>query len=197
MEDAPRMRDAFRVVKPRFNEAPSAGDSSMRLQGYPCLVISIAFAVSTACTPGTRSTDSQTGIDSDASMSSQADADVAGFCGDGVIQFPETCDPPSSCPTSCPTMQCKQTNAAGLAATCNLECGFTDITACVGGDHCCAPGCQASNDSDCTGIRVDSAYESRYQLVDLGPVPGVPTRVGGVVVKAGDPGKLLVGGTAN
>jgi hypothetical protein len=199
MENAPRVpRDAFRVVKPRFNEAPSAGDSSMRLHGYPCLVVSILFSLlAVACTPGSRSSDSQTGIDDDASTESRADADVPGFCGDGVVEAPETCDPPSSCPTSCPTMQCKQTTAAGLAATCNLECGYTDITQCVGGDHCCAPGCQASNDYDCTGIRIDSTYESRYQLVDLGPVPGVPTRVGGVVVKAGDPGKLLVGGTAN
>jgi hypothetical protein len=172
----------------------------MRLRGGSfAILIVVSAPLFVECTPAGRDGDSDNGSLADAAIAPPADADTSGppVCGDGIVQAGETCDPPSSCPTSCPTMDCRQTVAAGLAATCNLECGFVDITQCVGGDHCCAAGCQASNDYDCTGIRVDSFYADRYQLVDLGPVPGVPTRVGGVVVKAGDPSKLLVGGSAN
>ncbi|HVK03130.1 MAG TPA: PEP-CTERM sorting domain-containing protein [Armatimonadaceae bacterium] len=40
-------------------------------------------------------------------------------------------------------------------------------------------------------------FASAYTLVDLGPAAGVPTSYGGLVVKAGDPNTLLLGGAAN
>ncbi len=164
----------------------------MHIRGSSCLIIAILLA---ACTPNSRPHNADD--DSTGDATSMPDAHVPGVCGDGVVDYPETCDPPASCPTSCPTMTCMISQAAGLAATCNLECGFTEITICFGGDHCCPAGCTASTDPDCSGVRVDHAYEEQYTLADLGAVPGVPTRLGGIAVKAGDPSKLIVGGTAN
>jgi len=74
-------------------------------------------------------------------------------CGDMLVDAPEKCEPGSataSCPTSCPAAAdaCMPSVLTGTAAMCNAECVVQPITACTGGDGCCAPGCGAS-DSDC------------------------------------------------
>ncbi len=44
---------------------------------------------------------------------------------------------------------------------------------------------------------IDSFYAGSYSLVNLGGVPGVPVRYGGINFLAGDPNTLLLGGNAN
>lgn len=72
-------------------------------------------------------------------------------CNNGVIDANETCDPPGSCPTSCPTAtdSCRPLQLNGSAATCTAACVERIIRICGGGDNCCPTGCVPSNDSDC------------------------------------------------
>jgi len=77
----------------------------------------------------------------------------AAACGDMLVDAPEKCEPGSAtaaCPTSCPAPAdaCMPTVLTGTAAMCTAECVVQPITACTGGDGCCAPGC-GSTDSDC------------------------------------------------
>ncbi|QKS28727.1 MAG: PEP-CTERM sorting domain-containing protein [Candidatus Accumulibacter similis] len=44
---------------------------------------------------------------------------------------------------------------------------------------------------------VTPGFAADYSLTDLGPVSGVPVFYGGLTFKAGDPGKILIGGLAN
>lgn len=44
---------------------------------------------------------------------------------------------------------------------------------------------------------ISPAFAGDYTLTDLGSVPSVPFFYGGLTFKAGDPGKILIGGTAN
>ena len=84
-----------------------------------------------------------------AACGASTDMDCAG-CGNQRIEPGETCDPPGTCPTSCPQMKCQRrtlTNAGTCAATC-VNAGLQ--TACISGDECCPPGCNAANDRDCT-----------------------------------------------
>ena len=70
-------------------------------------------------------------------------------CGNGVKESGETCDPLSSCPTSCPAMGCQQ-RALENPGTCQATCrGAGMQTACANNDGCCPSACNATNDSDC------------------------------------------------
>jgi hypothetical protein len=61
----------------------------------------------------------------------------------------ETCDPLSSCPTACPAMGCQQRHLVN-PGTCQAQCVNDELqTACVSGDGCCPPSCNATNDNDC------------------------------------------------
>jgi hypothetical protein len=86
--------------------------------------------------------------------SADADHDCAPRCGDRQIGAGETCDPPASCPTTCPEDgdPCTVEQLAGDAASCTAVCRHVPITSCSGptaGDGCCPSGCSAANDSDC------------------------------------------------
>lgn len=73
-------------------------------------------------------------------------------CGDGAIDSAagETCDPPGTCPTTCEDgVACTEDLTEGAAATCNVQCTNTPITACQP-DGCCPPGCSGQTDPDCT-----------------------------------------------
>jgi MYXO-CTERM domain-containing protein len=71
-------------------------------------------------------------------------------CGDGKVEGNETCDPPSSCPTSCDDSDpCTGDALIGSAAACTASCTHAQITLCIIGDGCCPPGCTFANDSDC------------------------------------------------
>ncbi len=149
--------------------------------------LGVLFAALAACSPSQR----QPGT------GNAPDAAVTAICGDGILQAPETCDPPSACPLSCPAMTCTTGSIVGSPFTCDVHCTNTPVSVCASGDGCCPTGCTAAIDSDCQGIRLDAYYASSYRLRDLGPVPGLPTSYGGVNVHPTDPMKLVIGGSAN
>lgn len=77
------------------------------------------------------------------------DRDCAPRCGNGVVEREEGCD--GNCPTQCnDNVACTTDVLTGSAATCNAVCTYPPVTACKGGDGCCAPGCNATTDSDCS-----------------------------------------------
>jgi MYXO-CTERM domain-containing protein len=79
--------------------------------------------------------------------------DVSAVCDNSVVDTGETCDPPSSCPTSCPRSAdaCAPNVLTGFASSCTAACVVRTISECVGGDGCCPGSCTAANDSDCGG----------------------------------------------
>src|SRR5262249_7737341 len=82
-------------------------------------------------------------------------------CGHRKLQLNGTCDPPSSCPTSCPRVGCEIQTLQGSAAACNAHCVKTgDQTACVGGDQCCPSGCTVASDADCACVCGNGTVES-------------------------------------
>jgi hypothetical protein len=84
-----------------------------------------------------------------AGCDSTNDKDCDVVCGNGIKEKGETCDPPSSCPTSCPPMGC-QLRELVKGGTCQAACQSAGMQqACVGGDGCCPAECNSSNDSDC------------------------------------------------
>ena len=82
-----------------------------------------------------------------------ADSDCNPTCGDGHVGAGETCDPPATCPTTCPDDgdACTRERLTGDAAHCNAACQHVPVTACSGqtADLCCPTGCTAATDVDC------------------------------------------------
>lgn len=75
------------------------------------------------------------------------------FCGDGILDAPETCDPTPTCPTqgSCGDMDpCTIDSVMGSEFNCDRVCIHTPRTECQNGDLCCPAGCDALNDDDCS-----------------------------------------------
>lgn len=92
-------------------------------------------------------------VDGDGCCPSGCDAtnddDCSPVCGNGVVEGTETCD--GDCPTSCNDgLACTTDMLVGSAASCDAVCSFVDITTCTDGDGCCAAGCDATNDDDCS-----------------------------------------------
>lgn len=74
-------------------------------------------------------------------------------CGDGVVQEGETCDgdcpeTPDACPQS--SEACMKPALVGNERSCDIACGFEEITRCVSADGCCPEGCTWANDRDCS-----------------------------------------------
>lgn len=70
-------------------------------------------------------------------------------CGDGQLDPGETCDPPSTCATTCDDADaCTTDLTSGASAQCNVACSHTPVTACVA-DGCCPAGCTSATDPDC------------------------------------------------
>lgn len=77
------------------------------------------------------------------------DADAPAACDDGKVDPGETCDPLASCPTDCAPAGC-QLRELQNAGTCKAACVDTKLQdACINGDGCCPPSCNANNDDDC------------------------------------------------
>jgi hypothetical protein len=77
------------------------------------------------------------------------DDDCAVKCGNGVREGSETCDPLSTCPTSCPNQGC-QLREVKNPGTCKAACENSRTqTQCASGDDCCPPACNNNNDRDC------------------------------------------------
>jgi hypothetical protein len=80
------------------------------------------------------------------------DNDCLAVCGNGVKEGKETCDPLSSCPTSCPAQGCQLRKLVN-GGTCQAQCEDAGKqTACMSGDDCCPPGCNSTNDTDCDAV---------------------------------------------
>jgi len=88
-----------------------------------------------------------------AACTAETDSDCAPTCGDNRVGAGETCDPPSSCPTSCRDDgdPCTTEQLTGSSETCNTACRHVPITACSGttADRCCPTGCTGGSDTDC------------------------------------------------
>ncbi|HVZ73748.1 MAG TPA: hypothetical protein VHJ20_15320 [Polyangia bacterium] len=95
------------------------------------------------------------------------DADCPETCGDGVLEADEICDraitagQPGHCPASCDDHDaCTLDWVTGTPSACSRACGHVAITACVTGDGCCPPGCNATSDHDCAAVCGDGKLEA-------------------------------------
>jgi hypothetical protein len=80
------------------------------------------------------------------------DNDCPSNCGNDVIELGETCDPPSSCPTTCDDGNpCTIDSMTGNKVNCNAKCNHQEITQCSHNDGCCPAGCKDAKppDNDC------------------------------------------------
>ena len=119
-----------------------------------CVVDSSLLNACGACEPTTPEEICGDGKDNDCDGDTDEGCAV-NTCGNGVVDLPdETCDTAianglaGSCPISCDDgLVCTQDSLIGNA--CTLACDNQAISACVGGDGCCASGCNEANDSDC------------------------------------------------
>lgn len=79
------------------------------------------------------------------------DDDCSSTCGNGIVETGETCDPPSSCPSTCDDGdECTDDTSIGSAANCTADCLHENISGCIDGDGCCPAGCDANTDNDCS-----------------------------------------------
>ena len=77
------------------------------------------------------------------------DDDCSPSCGNGVNEEGESCD--GDCPTTCEDGNaCTKDAMTGSAENCNAACSYTEISQCIHKDGCCAAGCDAVSDDDCS-----------------------------------------------
>jgi hypothetical protein len=104
------------------------------------------------------------------------------LCGNGDLDPGETCDPVSSCPTTCldDGDECTAEMLTGATALCNVACESQPITACAHDDGCCPAGCERGTDSDCAApglpalVVADEAggvgfWRNAHELTDRAP----------------------------
>ena len=79
------------------------------------------------------------------------DRDCKAACGNGVVEQGESCDPGNASCSMCQSKdKCMVAKPTGAASSCNLQCNFTPVTQCKGGDGCCPDDCTSQDDSDCS-----------------------------------------------
>src|SRR5262249_33122515 len=110
---------------------PPVGCQLRRLvNGNSCQAQGVDDGVQTGCAPGDGCRP--------AAGSRNNDSDCAPKCGNGAVEAGETCDPASSCPSTCPWNGCMRKRLGGSAATCTAQCVDDGTqTACAHGDGCC------------------------------------------------------------
>ena len=88
----------------------------------------------------------------DCSPAEDDDCAAVVVCGDAELSGPETCDPPSTCPTvdDCPAPTCSMAVTLGSDSMCNVACSTVPIIACADDDGCCPQGCDSTSDVDCS-----------------------------------------------
>ncbi len=79
-----------------------------------------------------------------------------------------SCDDGNACTTDSTT--------SGTVEDCNLECAYETISACEGGDGCCAQGCTPDSDSDCTATTISAVPDNRRIAWNPGIPGGIPNR---------------------
>jgi hypothetical protein len=120
------------------------------------------------------------------------------LCGNGKLDPGETCDPLSTCPTSCPPLSANPCMLRKLInqGTCQAACvDDRPQSACMGGDMCCPSGCNNVNDGDCAPKCGNSVIESGETCEPpTGPAPACAGLMAGchddadfVRVPSGDP----------
>ncbi len=107
------------------------------------------------------------------------DAECTAVCGNGTLEPGETCDPSGTCPVSCDDSNaCTTDTTSGTAAACNVACGHDPITVCsMTSDGCCAGGCDATTDVDCSPTCGNGVLEGTETCDDGNPdgaAPSVP-----------------------
>ena len=101
------------------------------------------------------------GCEPTGSGSENEDADCSDSCGNEIVEAEkaETCDPPSSCPTTCDDGDgCTVDELVGDAANCSAECivTSTNTSTCAHDDGCCPPACGNFVDNDCSRLCEES-----------------------------------------
>lgn len=112
----------------------------------------------------------------------RTDSDCAQTCKNGVVEPGETCDPDAqgvgACPTVCPASPsaCLKNTLAGSATDCTARCAFERVTACSAKrDGCCADGCAAPDDPDCSPTCGDGVVQAQNgETCDTAIPPGAP-----------------------
>ncbi|MBA2661886.1 MAG: hypothetical protein H0U74_06295 [Bradymonadaceae bacterium] len=108
-----------------------------------------------------------------------ADNPLPTLCGNGVLDPNETCDPaiasgPGACPTECATDDlCLIARLVGDPLACRARCALEPITECRHNDGCCAVGCTAAQDNDCSASCGDGILDQNENCD-----PGIPSGPG-------------------
>jgi hypothetical protein len=81
-------------------------------------------------------------------------------CGDGIVSEGETCDPPSSCPTTCVDDgdPCTDDTLTGSADACTAACPHSQITTCGPNEGCCPFGCVSDDTAPNFDINCGQEY---------------------------------------
>ncbi len=100
------------------------------------------------------------------------DVDCKAQCGNGALERGEQCDPPGSCPASCPNRGCTKFSLEGSAAECTAVCAEAGLeTACKPDDGCCPTGCTTADDNDCAVTCGNGTKESNETCDPLASCP--------------------------
>ncbi len=95
------------------------------------------------------------------------------LCDNGRLDVGETCDPPGSCPLTCPDsdgIACTRETLIGTAESCSAACVSSPVTTCTPDDGCCPTGCNAADDNDCNPVCGNGVFEPGEVCGDGGPV---------------------------
>jgi hypothetical protein len=135
--------------------------------GGTCQAACVNNGMQTACTNG----DQCCPGGGSGTCNSLNDNDCLPFCGNSVIESGEICD--GNCPSSCSNMGCTVYSLQGTG--CQRQCVATGtISTCTNGDGCCASGCNANNDNNCTAVCGNGIVESG-ELCETSGDGGTPT----------------------
>jgi hypothetical protein len=114
--------------------------------------------------------------------SRRGDRDCPQICGNGAVEPGEACDKAvaggQACPTAClPAPHvCLRSALVGTAADCTARCEITRVTTCSAArDGCCADGCTAATDPDCSPTCGDGMVQpANGETCDVAIAPGAP-----------------------
>ncbi len=101
-----------------------------------------------------------------------SDPDCVSQCGNDVLEPGEQCDPPASCPASCPNRACTKFTLEGSAAECTATCKEAGLeTTCKNDDGCCPASCTVDTDNDCAVVCGNGTKEGNETCDPLASCP--------------------------